>query len=60
MGSTRLQPRAATPRPPPTNADALLQLWEWFLPANILSGIKLHGNTNWKPHQLIELNWSLL
>jgi hypothetical protein len=52
--STRLQPPAATPRPtPPTNADALRQLWQWFLPANLLSGLPLHGNVTWRPDQLV-------
>lgn len=54
LKSTRLQRPAATPSPtPPTNADAWLQLGRWFLPANILSGLTLHGNITWKPHQLV-------
>jgi hypothetical protein len=56
--SIRVQHPPATPthRPRPTslsNADALLKLWQWFLPANILSGITLHGNIAWTPNQLV-------
>lgn len=42
-----------TTHTPPTNADSLLQLWQWFLPANILSAITLHGNITWTPNQLV-------
>src|ERR1700730_13796392 len=52
--STCLPSEAATPSStPPTNAEALLQLWQWFLPVNILSGITRHGNITWKPNQLV-------
>jgi hypothetical protein len=34
---------------PPTHAEAMLKLWQWFLPVNILSGIPRHGNCTWKP-----------
>ncbi len=42
-----------TPTPTPTNAQDMLQLWRWFLPANILVGIARHGNRTWKPDQLV-------
>lgn len=56
--SIHLQQPPATPthtpgQIPPTNASDLLSRWQWFLPANILSGITLHGNISWKPNQLV-------
>lgn len=38
---------------PTTNAQAMLQLWRWFLPANLLPAITPHGNRTWQPYQLV-------
>src|SRR5262245_2860246 len=56
--SIRAQQPPATPthpprQSPPTNAQAMLELWRWFLPVNILSGFPRHGNRTWKPNQLV-------
>jgi hypothetical protein len=50
--STHTQPTATTPTPA-NNAQAMLQLWQWFLPTNLLSAITFHGNIGWRPDQLV-------
>ena len=49
-GSTRTNRHRRTRR---TNGDELLALWNWFLPATLLAGQSVHGNTKWKPTQLV-------
>jgi Transposase DDE domain len=53
-------------RPPAaavTNRQSLLRLCSWFLPDDaIFAGLKLHGNTKWRPRGLVwlALCWSLV
>jgi hypothetical protein len=37
----------------PTNADALRELWHWFLSGALLLGVPRHGNSAWRPDQLV-------
>jgi hypothetical protein len=46
-------PRGSQPSKRPINATALQDLWAWLLPSVWLSGITLHGNTQWTPPQLV-------
>jgi hypothetical protein len=47
--------RKTAVRTTPTNKKSFLDLWAWFLPADMFAKIAVHGNTKWNPIQLIIL-----
>jgi hypothetical protein len=52
--SSALASPATTPTHAPVpNADALRNLWHWFLPCRLLAGVARHGNSTWRPDQLV-------
>jgi hypothetical protein len=54
-GKEATRRRKTAGRATPTNKKDFLNLWAWFLPADMFAKMALHGNTKWNPTQLVVL-----